>query len=178
VAFTQEDLRRVDAVTPNTVTVRELVDAASIDTTTIEKSYYLSPEGDGERPFSVLREMLGESLAAVGLHAANRRETLACIVARHDALILHQLRFAHEAVAPSEVPLPASVELSGEERVLAAALAAKLRKQRFEPSEYRDGAQERVMSQIARKLDGKPLLEMPAPSPAMPLVDALRQSVA
>jgi DNA end-binding protein Ku len=158
--------------------VLEFVDADSVDSVYLERSYYLAPQEASERAYHVLLAALAEAKkAAVVRFVMGTREYHALLRAGDGKLVLHTLYYADE-VREMEArwkpvqPSPPEIELAIK---LVEALAHD-----FEPGKYHDEHRTKLLELIQAKAEGKPV-EAPAgrrePAKVVNLMEALRQSV-
>ncbi|MCY3647521.1 MAG: Ku protein [Chloroflexi bacterium] len=172
-----EDLEKLPLPTKHTIELTAFVEEAEIDPVHYEKSYYLSPEDAGIKPYSLLiRAMQAKGLIAIAKVAIRTKERLCALRARGDQLILETLYYPDEIRDPGESV--AVDEVSEEEMEMARALIEML-EEPFDPEKYKDQYREALMTIINAKLEGQEVAtpEAAAPQPAVDLMAALRASV-
>ncbi len=172
-----EDLEKLPLPTKHTIELTAFVEEAEIDPVHYEKSYYLSPEDAGIKPYSLLiRAMQAKGLIAIAKVAIRTKERLCALRARGDQLILETLYYPDEIRDPGESV--AVDEVSEEEMEMARALIEML-EEPFDPEKYKDQYSEALMTIINAKLEGQEVAtpEAAAPQPAVDLMAALRASV-
>ncbi|MXX19471.1 MAG: Ku protein [Dehalococcoidia bacterium] len=172
-----EDLEKLPLPTKHTIELTAFVEEAEIDPVHYEKSYYLSPEDAGIKPYSLLiRAMQAKGLIAIAKVAIRTKERLCALRARGDQLILETLYYPDEIRDPGESV--AVDEVSEEEMEMARALIEML-EEPFDPEKYKDQYREALMTIINAKLEGQEIAtpEAAAPQPAVDLMAALRASV-
>ena len=177
VVLDDEDLEKLPLPTKHTIELTAFVEEAEIDPVHYEKSYYLSPEDAGIKPYSLLiRAMQGKGLIAIAKVAIRTKERLCALRARGDQLILETLYYPDEIRDPGESV--AVDEVSEEEMEMARALIEML-EEPFDPEKYTDQYREALMTIINAKLEGQEVAtpEAAAPQPAVDLMAALRASV-
>ncbi len=177
VVLDDEDLEKLPLPTKHTIELTAFVEEAEIDPVHYEKSYYLSPEDAGIKPYSLLiRAMQAKGLIAIAKVAIRTKERLCALRARGDQLILETLYYPDEIRDPGESV--AVDEVSEEEMEMARALIEML-EEPFDPEKYTDQYREALMTIINAKLEGQEVAtpEAAAPQPAVDLMAALRASV-
>lgn len=181
VVFTDEELKALEAERSNSVDIVEFVPAASVDLVQVEKSWYLGPDKGGDKAYRLLGEVMREkSRVAVGRWAARGKEHLVAVRPYGaDGLLLHQLFYANEVRAFSEVDTGARVSFSEVERELAGKLVDQLSVDEFDASRFRDGYAERVTAAVERKVQGQEVTAV-AEAPRAQIIDlfeALKRSL-
>ncbi len=177
VVLDDEDLEKLPLPTKHTIELTAFVEEAEIDPVHYEKSYYLSPEDAGLKPYSLLiRAMQAKGLIAIAKVAIRTKERLCALRARGDQLILETLYYPDEIRDPGESV--AVDEVSEEEMEMARALIEML-EEPFDPEKYKDQYREALMTIINAKLEGQEVAtpEAATPQPAVDLMAALRASV-
>jgi len=180
VVFSPEELKALDAVATQTIALEEFVPASAVDPLYVEKSYYLGPDKGGERAYKLIHDaMLETGLVGIASYSARGKQYIVCVRPFHEGLIIHQLRYAAEVKAWSEVPLPALPELKPAEIGLAKQIIQQIAHETFEPAKYKDDVQERMMQLINQKVEGQEITVAPeAPvGKVIDLMEALKQSL-
>jgi DNA end-binding protein Ku len=180
VTFSAEELKAMDAVATNTVALEEFVPAAAVDPLYVEKTYYLGPDKGGERAYKLIHDaMIDTGLVGIASYAARGKQYIVCLRPFHEGLIMHQLRYAEEVKAWTEVPLPALPELKPAEIGLAKQIIQQIAQETWHPEKYKDEVQERMMGLIQKKVEGQEITMVPeAPAgKVIDLMEALKQSL-
>jgi DNA end-binding protein Ku len=174
-----EDFEKAERATSRAIEVVQFVDESTVDPVYLERSYWVGPQPDMERPYQVLLDALRESgKAAIVTFVMSNRQQYALLRADGDRLALHTLYYGDEvreldADWKHPKPSPQEVKFAGQ---LIDALTKK-----FEPSAFHDEYRERLEEIIRAKASGKELELPEAPKPkgkVVDLMEALRQSVA
>ncbi len=180
VVMDDADVASVEQATSRAVEVLEFVEAASVDPIYFETSYYLGPQKDSERPYSVLLEALRQTgKAAVVRFVMGSRQHHALIRAAPDKLLLHTLYYADEVREVLEAADWKRVKPAAGEVELAGQFVEALSKE-FDPGKYHDEYREQLTQIIRAKAAGEPVVTPeapPTPAKVINLMDALRQSV-
>ena len=180
VALDPEELKSIVPKTATEMEILEFVKLDDIDPVYFEASYYVRPEGAGEKPYALLYEALQKTrLVAIAKFAMHNREHVVILRPGKSGLISHTMYFTSEVRAEQEYRadknLVAERDLDLAEKLIHS-LAAE-----FEPEKYRDTYREKLEALIQSKVEGKRASQEPAPSRRAPVVDmteALRQSLA
>jgi DNA end-binding protein Ku len=180
VIFTAEELKALDAVATQSIALEEFVPATAVDPLYVEKSYYLGPDKGGERAYKLIHDaMIDTGLVGIASYAARGKQYIVCLRPFHEGLIMHQLRYAEEVKAWSEVPLPALPELKPAEIGLAKQIIQQIAHETFSPEKYKDEVQARMLDLIQKKVEGQEITVVPeAPAgKVIDLMEALKQSL-
>ncbi len=180
VIFSAEELKALDAVATQSIALEEFVPAASVDPLYVEKSYYLGPDKGGERAYKLIHDaMIDTGLVGIASYAARGKQYIVCLRPFHEGLIMHQLRYAEEVKAWSEVPLPALPDLKPAEIGLAKQIIQQIAQETWHPEKYKDEVQTRMMGLIQQKVEGQEISVIPeAPAgKVIDLMEALKASL-
>ncbi|PRY59820.1 Ku protein [Glycomyces artemisiae] len=178
VLLDEDDLKDLPVSTSKTIEVLEFVPAEQIDPIYYDKSYYLEPDKTGGRPYVLLREaLIQQDRIAVVKVTLRRRESLAALRPRGEALVMHTMMWPDEIRKPQTSGLDAEVrdqelEMAG---TLIDAMAAD-----FHPEGYTDAYQEALADLIEAKHEGRSAPKSKRERPkakVIDLMDALQQSV-
>ncbi|MBE7448791.1 MAG: Ku protein [Kofleriaceae bacterium] len=180
VTFSPEELKTLDAVATNSIELVEFVPARAVDPLLFEKSYYVGPDKGGERAYKLLAESMTQSgLIGIASYSARGKQYVVAVRPFQNGLIVHQLRYADEVKAWSEVPMPDLPELKPSELALAQQLIAQITHETFDPQQYKDDVKARMMELIQAKVDGQEITAAPeAPQgKIIDLMEALKASL-
>ena len=180
VIFSAEELKALDAVATQSIALEEFVPAASVDPLYVEKSYYLGPDKGGERAYKLIHDaMIDTGLVGIASYAARGKQYIVCLRPFHEGLIMHQLRYAEEVKAWSEVPLPALPDLKPAEIGLAKQIIQQIAQETRHPEKYKDEVQTHMMGLIQQKVEGQEISVIPeAPAgKVIDLMEALKASL-
>jgi DNA end-binding protein Ku len=180
VIFSAEELKALDAVATQSIALEEFVPAASVDPLYVEKSYYLGPDKGGERAYKLIHDaMIDTGLVGIASYAARGKQYIVCLRPFHEGLIMHQLRYAEEVKAWTEVPLPALPDLKPAEIGLAKQIIQQIAQETWHPEKYKDEVQARMMGLIQQKVEGQEISVVPeAPAgKVIDLMEALKASL-
>ena len=149
-----------------------------IDPVYYERSYHLAPDERAEKAYTLLiRTLEKKGLTAIANITIRKKEQLCALRPKDGALMLETLYYPDEIRVQPEMDLE-KVKISDRELEMAFALIDLLRKP-FDPEEYKDHYREALHQLIEAKLEGREVVESPAPkeSKVIDLADALRRSV-
>jgi DNA end-binding protein Ku len=181
VLFTEEELKAFESERSNAIEITEFVPLASVDFVHVEKSYYLGSDKGGDKAYRLLAEaMTSMKKVAVGRWAARGKEQLVIVRPHEDGLILHQLFYANEVRAWSEIDGAAKVTISDKERQLAEKLIDQLSSEAFEAAKYHDTYSDKVLAAVEQKAQGQEITVAPEAPKAqiIDLFDALKRTLA
>ena len=180
VTFSAEELKALDAVATNTVALEEFVPAAAVDPLYVEKTYYLGPDKGGERAYKLLAEAMTETgLVGIASYSARGKQYIVQVRPYENGLVMHQLRYADEVKAWSEVPLPDMPEIKDAELNLAKQIIQQIAHETFSPERYKDEVKVRMLDLINRKVDGQEITAAPEvpQGKVIDLMEALKASL-
>ena len=178
VVLTDEDFDAAKTEGVKTIEISDFVPYEEIDPIYFEKTYFLGPQPDGEKPYALLRAAMEETgLAAIGKFVMRDRQHLGCLRVREGALTLEQMYF-HDEVRPVDEIAPRKVRVPKAELELATALIERFESS-FEPERYEDTYRDALLKVIRAKRKGKTVTapEPEAEEEPADLMAALRASV-
>jgi DNA end-binding protein Ku len=182
----KDELASLDPQKSRAIEVQDFVELDQIDPIYFDSPYYLGPAEGAEKAYSLLaRAMEASGKVAIARFVFRNKEHLAALRPAEGVLTLTTMRFADEVVAPSELQdaLPAEKPRVAKREVEMAEKLIDSLTRRFDPGAYRDEYREELLAMIARKAEGKELLEAPLakerePTRAPDLMAALEESIA
>jgi DNA end-binding protein Ku len=179
VVVTEDDLEKIAPPTARVMEIIQFVKSAEVDPIFLEKSYYVAPEEEVSKPYSLLAQSMRatgyDAIAKVAMHG---REHVVVIRATKDGLMLHTMYFVDELHEANKAPTThkdfnkRELELSEK---LIQTLAAP-----FRPKEFHDQYRENVAEMIQRKRKGQKIKAAPQTkvAPVVSIMDALKKSLA
>src|SRR3954470_2972443 len=137
VVLNEEDFKRIEIKSNQTVDIREFVELSEIDPRFFEEPYFLAPEKGGTKAYTLLREALERAGKAGVAKVVIRppREHLAVVKPLDGVLTLELLHFADELRDSSELKIPAQ-SIGQKELDMALSLVNSMGG-RWEPQKYR-----------------------------------------
>lgn len=180
VVISGRDLDNLPDVAKKTITIEAFVPEQQIDPIAYRRSYYISPEKAGIRPYLLMRDALAKAgRAAVTRFAMRERESLALVRADGGLLVLETLWWPDEV---RSVPIegPPAVDDSEESKAMAELIEAMSAD--FDVEKYRNRRAAALQALIDAKAAGREVkhVQRSEQTPAARVGDllaALRQSV-
>ncbi|MGI5154681.1 Ku protein [Microbispora sp. CA-102843] len=180
VVLTDEDFADLPLTTSRRIDVLQFTPAEQIDPIYFAKSYFLEPDGQGAKPYVLLRDALERSgQVAVVKVALRQRESLAALRVRDGVFVLETMLWPDEIREADFGFLEEDVDVRPQELKMAESLIETMVAD-FDPTEYKDAYREALQEVIEAKVAGKEVVAPEAPAEAGPAVDlmaALRASV-
>ena len=179
VEVADEDIKKVAPKTASVMEIQEFVKGDEVDPIYLESSYYMAPDEGGEKPYALLFEALRQSsyygVAKVSMH---NREHVVILRPSRRGIMLHTMYYMDEVRQVQEFRTDTDLVRDKEldlARTLITALAAK-----FEPEKYHDTYRENLQKMIEAKIEGRKVVETPAPqvAPVVDIMEALKRSLA
>ena len=182
VQFNEEELKAMETERGGSIEITEFVPVTSVDFIQVEKSYYLGPDKGGDKAYRLLGEaMTAKGRVAVGRWSARGKEQVVLVRPYgKDGLVIHQLYYANEVRAFSEIDTGATFTFSEKEHELAEKLIEELGTDTFDATKYTDSYSERVKSAVDQKVAGQEITIAPEAPKAqiIDLFEALKKSLA
>lgn len=153
IVLAADDLANLPLPSTSNIEVTMFVPAESIDPMQHDRTYYLAPQKDGERPYCLLREALRDSgRVAVGKVTLRQREAMAMLRVVGDVIVLTTLLWPDEVREPKfkfldfEPPTLTEAEME-----MAAQLVDAMAEDAVDLDEWSDGYREALEAVIAGK---------------------------
>lgn len=163
VIITREDLEGLPLKSTKTIDILDFIDLKEIDPLYFDKTYYLTPQEGGEKPYFLLQEVMEEKgRVAVTKIAIRQKESLAIIRVINDVLGLETLFFEEEIRSTSLVEIEErkdSITIHPREKEIALQLMDTLTTS-FEPERYKDEYREALLEVIRGKIEGQDVKEV------------------
>jgi DNA end-binding protein Ku len=180
VALEEEEIAKVRPESTRIVNLRQVTDAAEVDSLLLDTPYFVAPDGAAAaESFAVLREAL-KGKAAIGTVAFHGRERLVALQPRGAGLVMHTLRHDEDVRDIDAIPelddLPA--KLKPEEISLARKVIGGFEAP-LDLAAYTDSYEEALRSMIKAKVEGEEIVEtdIEEPPKVVNLMEALRKSL-
>ncbi|HYL06359.1 MAG TPA: Ku protein, partial [Thermoanaerobaculia bacterium] len=137
--LSDEDLKRANPVSTQTVEIIEFVDLADLSPIYFEKPYLLAPERKGAKGYALLRETLRHT-GKVGIAKVviRTRQYLAAVLPVDDAIVLNLMRFQDELRDPAELDLPSGKQGVTDKELQMARRLVEAMVGKWDPESYRD----------------------------------------
>jgi DNA end-binding protein Ku len=180
VLFTDEELKQLEEKSTQQIDITEFVKADQIDPIYFAKPYYLGPDKNASRAYSLLARALQETGRwAVAKYAARGKGYIVVIRPLGKGLVMQQLYYPNEIRSIDELDLGDS-EVKENELKMAIQLAEMGASEEFHPETYRDEVRERIRGLIQRKVEGEEITSALVDEPRAQVIDlmeALRKSL-
>jgi DNA end-binding protein Ku len=180
VVLSGEELKALDAVATHTIALEEFVPASAVDPLYLDKAYYLGPDKGGERAYRLLADaMIDSGLVGLASYSARGKQYIVLVRPFQGGIVMHQLRYADEVKAWSEVPIGDLPEIKPNELNLAKQIIAQISSDTFTPQKYKDEVQVRMMDLIQKKIEGQEITAAPEvpQGKVIDLMEALKASL-
>lgn len=179
VTFTAAELKTLEASTDKSIAITEFVEADSVDSVFIEKTYYLGPDKGGDRGYALLSAMMTKlGKVAVAQWTSRNRDHLVVIRPYGKGLILQQCFYIDEVRDFNEIEV-AAFTMTKPEEVVSAQLIETLSNGDFNALKYEDRFAKRVRTAVDQKVAGKEIATA-TPEPqtnVLDLYEALKASL-
>jgi DNA end-binding protein Ku len=156
VALSDEDFRNANVEATQSIDITDFVDTDAISPIYYDKPYYLEPLKNGERAYSLLRDVMKKAgKVAIAKVVIRSRQHLAAVMPQGRLLLMNLLRFSHELRDPSHLNVPATVKprhASNQEVKMAERLIETMLGE-WEPEKYRDEYREDLLKLIDKKIE-------------------------
>jgi DNA end-binding protein Ku len=179
VVIEEEEIKKVAPKSAKTMEILEFVKSSEIDPVYFESSYYLSPDGAGEKPYALLFKALEKTgyagLARVTMH---NREHIVILRPAKYGILMHTMYYQDEVRKADEFRTDTSL-VKDKELELAQMVIDSLAAP-FDPEKYHDTYRDNLMALVQAKIAGQDIVEMPAPAmaPVIDIMEALKLSLA
>jgi DNA end-binding protein Ku len=176
-----DELKTLEADSSEAMEIAQFVSLSEVDPIYFESSYYSAPEDPGRRAYGLLLQAMEKlNVAAIAKVTLHQREQIIVMRPYHQGIILHTLYFPAEVREISEYGKTENMTLQKPEIDLAEQFIRQLTA-KFEPEQYKDEYQQRVLDMIETKRAGQVVAGQPHKpklAPVIDLMDALKKSIA
>jgi DNA end-binding protein Ku len=183
VLFTAEELKALEESSSPSIEILSFIPARSVDPLFYDKAYLLAPDKRGGKPYALLTEAMRQSnRCALAKWAWKAKQYVVQIRPAQDGLVLQQLLYAAEVRSHKDLDIE-RVEVSQGELQLALQLIDQISTDSYDPSQYVDEEQKRILAAIDDKIAGKQVVasaheEATGTAQVIDLMEALRASLA
>src|SRR5688572_26975661 len=155
VVLTDEDFRRANVEASRTIDIAAFVDRDAIAPYYFESPYYLVPDKNGERVYTLLREALEQSKKlAVATFVLRSRQHVAALMPVDKIIVLNTLRYSEEIQPHPEVVAAVAKKTnagSGRELDMALKLVDEM-SEKWKPGAFSDTYRDDLMKRIEQKV--------------------------
>ena len=176
-----DELKTLEADSSEAMEIAQFVSLSEVDPIYFESSFYSAPEDPGRRAYRLLLQAMEKlNVAAIAKVTLHQREQIVLMRPYHQGIILHTLYFPAEVREISEYGKTENMTLQKPEIDLAEQFIRQLTA-KFEPEQYKDEYQQRVLDMIETKRAGQVVAGQPHKpklAPVIDLMEALKKSIA
>ena len=153
--------------------ILDFVNLAEIDPIYFDKSYYLSPQDNGNKAYTLLRQAMNDTgKIAIAKMTIRNKQTLAAIRVYQNVLVLETLFYPDEVRPLNLIPgLPENNLANEKELDIAKKLIENLTAP-FEPEKYKNDYREALQRIIDQKIQGKEI-EIAPETPQRNVIDLM-----
>jgi DNA end-binding protein Ku len=155
VVLTDEDFRRANVEASRTIDIQTFVDRDAIAPYYFETPYFLVPDKNGQRVYSLLREALERSKKlAVATFVLRSRQHVAALMPVDQIIVLNTLRYQEEIQPHPDVVAAAAKKASGasgRELEMALKLVDEMT-EKWQPEAFTDTYRDDLMKRIEAKV--------------------------
>jgi DNA end-binding protein Ku len=155
VVLTDEDFRRANVEASRTIDIQTFVDRDAIAPYYFDTPYFLMPDKNGERVYSLLREALEQSKKlAVATFVLRSRQHVAALMPVDKVIVLNTLRYQAEIQPHPEVAAAAAKKANaagGRELQMALKLVEEM-SESWKPNAYADTYRDDLLKRIQQKV--------------------------
>jgi len=154
VVLDNEDFERASPEKTKIIEITEFTDEKEIQSIYYETPYFLQPDKNGAKAYTLLLDALEKSgKVGLGSFVLRNRESLVVIKPYSDILMLNKIRFAEEIRDTDEIKVPKATNKPAELK-MAMQLIDQLT-QEFDITRYKDTYSANLMKVIKEKAKGK-----------------------
>ena len=181
VTFGEAELKALAEASRQTIDIVSFIPEGSVDPVYYDKAYYLAPDRQGSKPYSLLRAAMQDSCrTALAKWAWRAKEYVVEIRPVAGGLVLQQLLYADEVRTIDALGIEL-VEVGAAELQLARRLIEQISDDAYHSERFVDEEKQRILAAVERKIAGRTALAKPEqriPSAqVIDLVAALRASL-
>ena len=181
VLVSPDELKTLQADSSEAMEITQFVSLNEVDPIYYEASYYSAPEDPGKRAYGLLLQAMEKlNVAAIAKLTLNQREQIVLMRPYHGGIVLHTLYFPAEVREVAEYGKAENMTLQKPEIDLAEQFIRQLTAQ-FQPEQYKDEYQQRVLDLVETKRAGQIVAgqpQKPKLAPVIDLMEALKKSIA
>jgi DNA end-binding protein Ku len=176
-----EELKTLEADSSEAMEITQFVSLSEVDPIYFQSSYYSAPEDPGRRAYGLLLQAMEKlNVAAIAKVTLHQREQIVLMRPYHNGIVLHTLYFAAEVREIAEYGKTENMTLQKPEIQLAEQFIQQLTAG-FDPEQYKDEYQQRVLALVETKRAGQVVAGQPLKpklAPVIDLMEALKKSIA
>ena len=158
VVLTDEDLRRANPESTQTIDILSFIDTSDIPIFYFEQPYYLVPGKGGEKVYALLRQTLERSgKMALGQVVIRTKQHLAALMPFKEVIVLNLLRYQEELRELPEITQPKAgkqSQVSAKEVEMALSLVKDM-SESWNPGQYQDTFRQDILTLVKKKVKAK-----------------------
>lgn len=150
VAIEKEEIEKLNGENDKRIEIINFVDPNEVPIVYSEKSYYLSPDKNGEKYFTLLREALNETeKVAIGTFTMRSKTHLVMLKPYENVITLTQLFFTDEV--KDTKALEYKLDMPSKEEIKAGITMVEKGLEKFDVSDYKNEQAEALMKLVEEK---------------------------
>ncbi len=151
VVLEKEDFESADAEKTKTIDILSFAEETQIDSIYYEQPYYLEPEKQGVKAYSILRDALAATgKVGVTSFVMRNKEGLAILKPYKNVIVLNRIRFEEEIRDTKDLKLPPVTKTKAKEQAIANQLINQ-QTEEFDIAQYKDTYTAKLMKVIKQK---------------------------
>ncbi|MBI3128534.1 MAG: Ku protein [Candidatus Tectomicrobia bacterium] len=151
----EKELKKLRPDEGRSIAIDAFIRIEEVDPVYFDKPYYLVPDENAAKAYSLLLRAMEESKTAAIAHFVMReRQHLSILRPRDGAIVLHAMHYSDEVAEAGQLDIPRDVKPAGRELDIAMKLINEMTTD-FDPSRYRDEYREELEKLIEAKAEGK-----------------------
>jgi len=178
VVIEDDEIKKVAPKTAKVMEILEFVETKDVDPVYLESSYYMAPEGGGEKAYALLFEALRKSgYSGVAKIAMHNREHIVILRPGSRGILLHTMYFTNEIRQVEE--FRTDLDLVKDKELALANMLIESLAAKFEPEKYKDTYRENLLAMIQNKIQGQKVVEAPEAhvAPVIDIMEALKRTL-
>jgi DNA end-binding protein Ku len=181
VLVSSEELKELEPESSEVMEILQFVKLNDVDPIYFESSFYSVAEDPGRKAYTLLMQAMEKlEVAAIAKVTLHQREQIVLIRPYHHGILLHTLYYPAEVREVAEYGKDGEVSVQQTEVQLAEQFINQLTA-KFQPEQYKDEYQERVLRLIEEKQAGQAVVAAQPQrrhlAPVIDLMDALKKSI-
>lgn len=155
IVLQDEDFKKANAKKTESIEVLNFTSETKIDSTLLEKPYYMEPDKKASKAYVLLREAMKKSgKVAIARFVLRSKEHIGMLKAEENVIMLIQMRYASEMRPSDELNIPEKSKYSKKEIEMAISLINQLTEP-FKAEKYKDTYSKELEKVIEQKAKGK-----------------------
>ena len=173
VLVNNEELKTLEADSSEAMEIAQFVSLSDVDPIYYQASYYSAPEDPGRRAYALLLQAMEKlNVAAIAKVSLHSREQIVLMRPYHRGIVLHTLYYPAEVREVSEYGKNESMTLQKPEVDLAEQFIRQLTAA-FDPEQYKDEYQQRVLALVETNRAGQVVAGQPQKAKLAPVIDLM-----